>query len=102
MRDQAHVVSLRISGTPGESPPEVVGYVVSRIWFHSWVYPWITGILLVVLAGNIASLGWAIWDWRRRGMTEDDLPPVEESAYHCSLGIPDVALEGSGYENDSA
>ena len=66
MRDQAHVVSLRITGTPGEPAPEAIGYVVSHIWFHSWVYPWITGVLLVVLAGNVASLGWAVRDWRRR------------------------------------
>jgi hypothetical protein len=105
MRDTGHTISLRITGTSGEPPPEMVGYVVSRIWFHSWVYPWLTGVLLVVLAGNLASLGWAVWDWRRDAKQED-APEVASDEYHSDSetvdGLPHVTLEGSGNENDSA
>jgi hypothetical protein len=106
MRDTGHVISLRITGTESEPPPEVIGYVVSHIWFHSWVYPWLTGIMLVVLAGNVASLGWAGWDWRRRNVRPEDAALAARAEYHSDSetvdDVPDVTLEGSGNENDSA
>ncbi|HYI15429.1 MAG TPA: cellulase family glycosylhydrolase [Thermomicrobiales bacterium] len=94
MRDTGHVISLRITGTSGETPPEVIGYVVSRIWFHSWVYPWLTGVLLVVLAGNVASLGWALWDWRRHGDTETTVSSVDQNTYPSDDIVPNAVLEG--------
>ncbi|MEX1159048.1 MAG: hypothetical protein WEC79_08990, partial [Thermomicrobiales bacterium] len=98
MRDTAHVVSLRISGTPGEPAPEVVGYVVSRFWFHAWAYPWISAILLATLLGNLASLGWAFWDWRRVKQPVDASAPVDRSAYPCTSvvdGLQEGARDGT-------
>jgi hypothetical protein len=103
MRETAHTVSLRISGSQGGPPPQVIGYVVSRIWFHNWIYPWLTGVLLVVLVGNVASLGWAVWDWRRARLVEGSPRiDIDQDAYHCDAGISEIALEGSDDENDSA
>ncbi|HEX5167277.1 MAG TPA: cellulase family glycosylhydrolase [Thermomicrobiales bacterium] len=101
MRETAHTISLRISGQPDGPPPQVIGYVVSRIWFHSWIYPWLTGVLLLVLAGNVASLGWAVWDWWRASTDERSIV-AEQKAHQCETDIVEIDSEGSDDEHDSA
>jgi hypothetical protein len=99
MRDAGHVISLRMTGTSGEPPPEVIGYVVSQIWFHSWVYPWLIGVLLVMLAGNVASLGWAAWDWWRGRAASQESVAVAHSI-PSGDGDSAVPLESSGNEQE--
>jgi hypothetical protein len=94
MRDTAHLVSLRVSRLPGESPPEIIGYVVSHVWFHNWIYPWLTGLLIVVLLANAASLGWAIRDWRSNRRASGAWLPRQLSRASC------VILNNEGSERE--
>jgi hypothetical protein len=59
--DIRHDVEIRVSAAPGGAPPVIVGYVVTRAWFHAWAYPWMRAALLLALALNVAS---AVWAWR--------------------------------------
>jgi len=97
LRDRMHTISLRVSRPPGEPPPEIIGYVVSHSWFHLWAYPWLVGVLLIVLAGNLGSLGWAVWDWRE-SRTQSPLDDEDST----EGGEPDVAGDDPVVEDEVA
>jgi hypothetical protein len=80
MPDIRHDVAIQVSAT-GDAPPTVVGYVVTRAWFHAWAYPWLRAALLLALALNVAS---AVWAWRElRGRADQS---------ERSGGVEDAAL----------
>ena len=54
----------------GDQSSSISGFIVVRRTLNSWVYPWIYLALGLLIAVNLASLGWAFMRFRR------DAPPL--------------------------
>ncbi|HLT18502.1 MAG TPA: hypothetical protein VKZ96_03515 [Thermomicrobiales bacterium] len=69
--DGNHRAVIRLLAEPSDDPPVFVNFVISRMPIHAWIYPWIEGLLVILLLANIASLAWAIRRWRAKGGAEE-------------------------------
>ena len=54
--DGVHVVELRLLAEPSDDPPNMTGFIVSRVPIHTWIYPWINAALIVAIGGALVSL----------------------------------------------
>jgi polysaccharide biosynthesis protein PslG len=87
VRHLRHDVSIAVSG----ESPQVIGYVVTRPWFHAWAYPSIRAILALALLANVAS---AAWTWREvRGFLRyrgsNAAPLTDNESADAPEGTPD-------------
>ncbi|HUG13808.1 MAG TPA: cellulase family glycosylhydrolase [Thermomicrobiales bacterium] len=55
--DGIHAVEVRVA--PAEAA--LVGYVVSRSPWQTWIFPWVYGTLAVLLIAALVAAGWRLW-----------------------------------------
>ncbi len=87
MPDGNHLATIMLLAEPSDEPPVLINYVISRTPVHAWIYPWITGILILLLVGNLISLAWAARRrWRRRWSGGTEVEPIDQlTAQHPSI-----------------
>lgn len=67
--------------------------VVTRIWVHAWIYPWLRAVILLLLLANIASAVWMLRELgARMAAVRRIVPTIASDVIESPTGDPAATI----------